>query len=120
MMEFIACNPVQEESLRNLPFPNIFREVTDPLTNEVQEKVGIWTLLVSNLIPAGTIFCISSGKNPNNNYAPMGFMVTKQEITTDIDIQKRLRKIIPFTSYRKTPYVANGYCITAITGMATT
>ena len=119
IMKYIACNPIQEESLRNLPYPNIFREVTNPLTNEVEQKVGIWTLLVSNLIPAGTILCISDGQNPNNNYAPMGFMVTKQEITTDIDIQKRLRKVIPFTSYRKTPYVANGYCICEITGMNT-
>jgi hypothetical protein len=117
--KFIACNPVQEESLRNLPYPNIFREVTNPLTNEVEQKVGVWTLLVSNLIPAGTVYMISDGQNPNNNYAPMGFMVTKQEITTDIDVQKRLRKIVPYTTYRKTPYVANGYCIVKMTGGAT-
>ena len=88
IMKYIAVNPIQEESLRNLPYPNLFREVTNPLTNEVEQKLGIWTLLVSNLVPAGTVYGISDGQNPNNNYAPMGFMVTKQEITTDIDIQK--------------------------------
>ena len=118
-MKYIACNPIQEESLRNLPYPNIFREVTNPLTNDVEQKVGIWTLLVSNLIPPGVVYGISDGQNPNNNYSPMGFMVTKQEITTDIDIQKRLRKIIPFTNYRKTPYVANGFCICKSTGFTT-
>ena len=119
IMKYIAINPIQEESLRNLPYPNLFREVTNPLTNEVEQKLGIWTLLVSNLVPAGTVYGISDGQNPNNNYAPMGFMVTKQEITTDIDIQKRLRKIIPFTSYRKTPYVANGFCVCKSTGYST-
>ena len=119
IMKYIICNPIQEESLRNLPYPNIFREVTNPLTNEVEQKIGIWTLLVSNLIDPGVVYAVSDGQNPNNNYAPMGFMVTKQEITTDIDVQKRLRKIVPYTTYRKTPYVANGYCIVKMTGGAT-
>jgi hypothetical protein len=117
IMNYIAVNPIQKESLKNLPVPSLYRALADPLTGKVEETLGSWTILTSNLIPAGTAFAISDGQNPNNNYAPMGFMVTKQEITTDIDIQKRLRKVIPFTSYRKTPYVANGYCITEITGM---
>jgi hypothetical protein len=50
-MKYIACNPIQEESLRNLPYPNIFREVINPLTNDVEQKVGILILLVNNLIP---------------------------------------------------------------------
>ena len=30
IMKYIAVNPIQEESLRNLPYPNLFREVTNP------------------------------------------------------------------------------------------
>lgn len=115
--KYIIVNPIQKESLKNLPTPYVFRTVQDPLTGKVEEQIGAYTVLTSNLIPAGTSFVLSDGQNPNDNYAPMGFFVTKQDITTDIDIQKRLRKIIPFTSYRATPYVANGYCIIEITGM---
>lgn len=118
--KYVLCNPVNKESLRNIPVPSLYHEWVDPLSHEVQEKIGSWVILTSNLMPAGTAYMISDGQNPNNNYAPMGFMVTKQEIVTDIDIQKRLRKLIPFTSYRKTPYITNAYCICGISGLSTT
>ena len=116
---YIVMNPIQKESLRNLPYPNLYRTVENPLTHEVEEKLGIWTIMTSNLITAGTVYMISDGQNPNNNYAPMGFMVTKQEITTNIDTELRRGVIIPYTVFRKVPYVTNAYCIVKMTGGST-
>jgi len=118
-MDTILCNPIQKRDIKNLPNYSLLREVTSPITQQPMQMLGEWELCWSNVIPKGTVYCLSTGKNLSAAYAPLGYFLVKRPLTTDVDLIKSKEIVKPLLSTRYAPIVTNGECITKITGCLT-
>jgi hypothetical protein len=119
MMDTIVCNPIQKRDIKNLPNYSLYRDEISPITQKPIQMLGEWEICWSNVVPAGTIICASTGKNLSAAYAPMGFFVVKRPLTTDIELLKSKEIVKPIESTRYAPIVTHGECLAAITGLAT-
>jgi len=119
IMDTILCNPIQKRDIKNLPNYSLYREEISPITQKPLQMLGEWELCWSNVIPAGTIYCISTGKNLSAAYAPLGFFLVKRPLTTDVELLKSKELVKPILTTRYAPVVTNGACIASITGLAT-
>lgn len=119
IMDTILCNPIQKRDIKNLPNYSLYRDEISPITQKPLQMLGEWELCWSNVIPAGTIQCISTGKNLSAAYAPLGYFLVKRPLTTDIELLKSKELVKPILTTRYSPLVTNGPCIAAITGLAT-
>ena len=118
-MDTILCNPVQKRDIKNLPNYSLLREVTSPITQQPMQMLGEWELCWSNVIPAGTVYCISTGKNLSAAYAPLGYFLVRRPLTTDVDLIKSKEIVKPLLTTRYAPIVTNGECVAKITGCLT-
>jgi hypothetical protein len=119
MMDTIVCNPIQKRDIKNLPNYSLYREEISPITQKPIQMLGEWELCWSNVVPAGTIICLSTGKNLSAAYAPLGYFVVKRPLTTDVELLKSKEVVKPILSTRYAPIVVNGQCQASITGLAT-
>ena len=119
LMDTIVCNPIQKRDIKNLPNYSLYREEISPITQKPIQMLGEWELCWSNVVPAGTIICISTGKNLSAAYAPLGYFLVKRPLTTDVELLKSKELVKPILSTRYAPIVVNGQCIASITGLAT-
>jgi hypothetical protein len=119
MMDTIVCNPVQKRDIKNLPNYSLYRDEVSPITQKPIQMLCEWELCWSNIVPAGTILCISTGKNLSAAYAPLGYFLVKRPLTTDVELLKSKEVVKPILSTRYAPIVVNGQCLAAITGLAT-
>ncbi len=119
LMDTILCNPIQKRDIKNLPNYSLYHDVVSPITQKPMQMLGEWELCWSNVIPAGTIYCISTGKNLSAAYSPLGFFLVKRPLTTDVELLKSKELVKPILTTRYAPVVTNGACIAAITGLAT-
>ena len=119
LMDTILCNPIQKRDIKNLPNYSLYRDEISPITQKPMQMLGEWELCWSNIIPAGTLYCISTGKNLSASYAPLGFFVVKRPLTTDVELIKSKELVKPILTTRYAPVVTNGACIAAITNLAT-
>jgi hypothetical protein len=120
LMDTIVCNPIQKRDIKNLPNYSLYRDEISPITQKPMQMLGEWELAWSNVVPAGTIICLSTGKNLSAAYAPLGFFVVKRPLTTDVELLKSKEIVKPIESTRYAPIVTHGECMAAITGLATT
>jgi hypothetical protein len=118
-MDTILCNPIQKRDIKNLPNYSLLREVTSPITQQPMQMLGEWELCWSNVIPAGTVYCISTGKNLSAAYAPLGYFLVRRPLTTDVDLIKSKEIVKPLLTTRYAPIVTNGECVAKITGCLT-
>ncbi|MGD0072528.1 MAG: hypothetical protein ABSB71_13330 [Candidatus Bathyarchaeia archaeon] len=119
LMDTILCNPLQKRDIKNLPNYSLYHDVISPITQKPMQMLGEWELCWSNVIPAGTVYCISTGKNLSAAYAPLGFFLVKRPLTTDVELLKSKELVKPILTTRYAPVITNGECIAAITGCAT-
>ncbi len=119
LMDTILCNPIQKRDIKNLPNYSLYRDEISPITQKPMQMLGEWELCWSNVIPAGTLYCISTGKNLSAAYAPLGYFVVKRPLTTDVELLKSKEIVKPILTTRYAPVVTSGSCIAAITGLAT-
>jgi hypothetical protein len=119
LMDTILCNPIQKRDIKNLPNYSLYRDEISPITQKPMQMLGEWELCWSNVIPAGTIYCISTGKNLSAAYAPMGYFLVRRPLTTDVELIKSKELVKPILTTRYSPLVTNGPCIAAITNLAT-
>ena len=119
LMDTIVCNPIQKRDIKNLPNYSLYREEISPITQKPMQMLGEWELCWSNVVPAGTIICLSTGKNLSAAYAPMGMFLVKRPLTTDVELLKSKEVVKPLLTTRYAPIVLNGQCMAAITGLAT-
>ena len=119
LMDTILCNPIQKRDIKNLPNYSLYRDEISPITQKPMQMLGEWELCWSNVIPAGTLYCISTGKNLSAAYAPLGYFVVKRPLTTDVELLKSKELVKPILTTRYAPVVTNGACIAAITNLAT-
>jgi hypothetical protein len=119
LMDTIICNPIQKRDIKNLPNYSLYRDEISPITQKPLQMLGEWELCWSNVVPAGTIGCLSTGKNLSAAYAPLGYFVVKRPLTTDVELLKSKEIVKPILSTRYAPIVTHGECITLITGLAT-
>jgi hypothetical protein len=119
MMDTILCNPVQKRDIKNLPNYSLYRDEISPITQKPMQMLGEWELCWSNVVPAGTIYCISTGKNLSAAYAPMGYFLVRRPLTTDVELIKSKEVVKPILTTRYAPVVTNAQCLAAITGLAT-
>jgi len=83
------------------------------------QMLGEWELCRSNVIPAGAVYFISTGKNLSAAYAPLGYFLVRRPLTTDVDLIKSKEIVKPLLTTRYAPIVTYGECVAKITGCLT-
>jgi hypothetical protein len=124
-MNFVAdsllVNPINARDLKYLPQFSLSAQYGEAVvqTGALGTVYGL-NLYVSNVVPAGTAYVLSTGQNLSASYAPLGFFVIKRPLFTDIDIKKEFDAVDVTLTTRYAPVVLNGECIAKITNLATT
>jgi hypothetical protein len=117
----LLCNPINARDLKYLPQFSLYAQYGEPViqTGALGTVYG-FQFYVSNVVPAGTAYLLSTGQNLSASYAPLGFFVIKRPLLTDIDIKKEFDAVDIVLSTRFAPVITCGEAISKITGLATT
>ena len=117
----LLCNPVNARDLKYLPQFSLYAQYGEPViqSGAIGTVYGL-QFFVSNVVPAGTAYVLSTGQNLSASYAPLGFFVIKRPLLTDIDIKKEFDAVDIVLSTRFAPVITCGEAISKITGLATT
>ena len=117
----LLCNPVNARDLKYLPQFSLYAQYGEPViqSGAIGTVYGL-QFFVSNVVPAGTAYVLSTGQNLSASYAPLGFFVIKRPLLTDIDIKKEFDAVDIVLTTRFSPVITCGEAISKITGLATT
>jgi len=117
----LLCNPVNARDLKYLPQFSLYAQYGEPViqSGAIGTVYGL-QFFVSNVVPPGTAYVLSTGQNLSASYAPLGFFVIKRPLLTDIDIKKEFDAVDIVLSTRFSPVITCGEAISKITGLATT
>jgi hypothetical protein len=117
----LLVNPVNARDLKYLPQFSLYAQYGEAVVQSgAIGTVYGFKFYVSNVVPAGTAYLLSTGQNLSASYAPLGFFVIKRPLLTDIDIKKEFDSIDVSLTTRFSPVITCGEAISKITGLATT
>jgi hypothetical protein len=120
IVDKILMNPINARDVMYLPMFQIALQYGEPVIQT--GKIGtIWGMdvLISNVVPVGKAYILSTGPNLSAAYAPMGFFVIKRPLMTDVDIKKEFDSVDVTLTTRYSPVVLNGDAICIQKGLAT-
>jgi len=117
----LLVNPINARDLKYLPQFSLYAQYGEAVVQSgaIGTVYGL-QFYVSNVVPVGTAYLLSTGQNLSASYAPLGFFVIKRPLLTDIDIKKEFDAIDISLTTRFAPVVTCGEAISKITGLATT
>jgi hypothetical protein len=117
----ILLNPVNARDVMYLPQFSLHMQYGEPViqTGMIGTIYGM-AVLVSNVVPVGNAYILSTGQNLSAAYAPMGFFVIKRPLLTDIEIKKEFDSVDVSLTTRYSPVVTCGEAIFKVTGLAST
>jgi hypothetical protein len=117
----LLVNPVNARDLKYLPQFSLYAQYGEPViqSGAIGTVYGL-QFFVSNVVPPGTAYVLSTGQNLSASYAPLGFFVIKRPLLTDIDIKKEFDAVDITLTTRFSPVITCGEAISKITGLATT
>ena len=117
----LLVNPINARDLKYLPQFSLYAQYGEAVVQSgaIGTVYGL-QFYVSNVVPAGTAYLLSTGQNLSASYAPLGFFVIKRPLLTDIDIKKEFDSIDISLTTRFSPVITCGEAISKITGLATT
>ena len=117
----LLVNPVNARDLKYLPQFSLYAQYGEAVVQSgaIGTVYGL-QFYVSNVVPPGTAYLLSTGQNLSASYAPLGFFVIKRPLLTDIEIKKEFDAIDISLTTRFAPVVTCGEAISKITGLATT
>ena len=126
----LLVNPINARDLKYLPQFSLYAQYGEPVVQSgaIGTVYGL-QFFVSNVVPVGTAYVLSTGQNLSASYAPLGFFVNsfldgtgelKRPLLTDIDIKKEFDAVDIVLSTRFAPVITCGEAISKITGLATT
>jgi hypothetical protein len=116
----ILMNPINARDVKYLPMFSLALQYGEPVIQT--GRIGtIWGLgvYVSNVVPVGKAYILSTGPNLSGSYAPMGFFVIKRPLLSDVEIKKEFDSVDVTLTTRYAPVVLNGDAIVEIKGLAT-
>jgi hypothetical protein len=117
----LLCNPVNARDLKYLPQFSLYAQYGEAVVQSgAIGTVYGFQFYVSNVVPPGTAYLLSTGQNLSASYAPLGFFVIKRPLLTDIDIKKEFDAVDIVLTTRFSPVITCGEAISKITGLATT
>jgi hypothetical protein len=121
VVDSLLVNPVNARDLKYLPQFSLYAQYGEAVVQSgAIGKVYGLDLYVSNVVPAGTAYLLSTGQNLSAAYAPMGMFIIKRPLLSDVEIKKEFDSVDVTLTTRYAPVVLNGECISKITGLATT
>jgi hypothetical protein len=117
----ILVNSVNARDLKYLPQFSLYAQYGEAIvqTGAIGKVYGL-DFYVSNVVPVGTAYVLSTGQNLSASYAPMGMFIIKRPLLSDVEIKKDFDAVDVTLTTRYAPVVLNGECISKITGLATT
>lgn len=117
----LLVNPVNARDLKYLPQFSLYAQYGEAVVQSgaIGTVYGL-QFYVSNVVPPGTAYLLSTGQNLSASYAPLGFFVIKRPLLTDIEIKKEFDSIDVSLTTRFSPVITCGEAISKITGLATT
>ena len=122
----LLMNPVNSRDVMFLPQFSLWgqfghEEVAGqpPIQNGKIGSIFGMDVTISNVVPAGTAFAISTGKNMSAAYSPLGFFVIKRPLMSDVEIKKEFDSVDVTLTTRYAPVVTYGEAIVEIQGLAT-
>ena len=117
----LLVNPINARDLKYLPQFSLYAQYGEAVVQSgaIGTVYGL-QFYVSNVVPVGTAYLLSTGQNLSASYAPLGFFVIKRPLLTDIDIKKEFDAIDISLTTRFAPVITCGEAISKITGLATT
>jgi hypothetical protein len=121
LADSLLVNPVNARALKYLPQFTVYAQYGEAViqSGAIGKVYGL-DLYVSNVVPAGTAYVISTGQNLSASYAPMGMFIIKRPLLSDVEIKKEFDSVDVTLTTRYAPVVLNGECISKITGLDTT
>jgi len=121
LADSLLVNPINARALKYLPQFTVYAQYGEAViqSGAIGKVYGL-DLYVSNVVPAGTAYVISTGQNLSASYAPMGMFIIKRPLLSDMEIKKEFDSVDVTLTTRYAPVVLNGECISKITGLDTT
>jgi hypothetical protein len=116
----LLVNPINARALKYLPQFSLYAQYGEAViqTGAIGKVYG-FDFYVSNVVPAGTAYLISTGQNLSASYAPMGMFIIKRPLLSDVELKKEFDSVDVTLTTRYAPVVLNGECISKITGLDT-
>ena len=118
--EYLLINPVQEAQLNYLPHYTSYGYTGENSpTNGVVGEVENLRVVVTTVIPAGTAYVVSTGRNASGAYEPLGFWIEKSPLMAfyQFDVDRVVHKVR--TYYHAGPLITSSASVVKITGMST-
>jgi hypothetical protein len=121
LADSLLLNPINARDLKYLPQFSLYAQYGEAVVQSgAIGTVYGFNFYVSNVVPAGTAYLLSTGANLSASYAPMGMFIIKRPLMTDVELKKEFDSVDVMLTTRYAPVVLNGETITKITGLATT
>jgi len=125
-------NPINARDVMYLPQFSLYAEYGEQPSGMEHGLVGMiygMKVYVSNVVPAGTAYVLSTGPNLSASYAPLGYFVNitiiygdgevKRPLMTDVQVKQEFDSIDVSLTTRYAPVVTCGEAIAAITSLNT-
>jgi hypothetical protein len=115
----ILLNPINARDVLYLPQFSLHLQYGEPViqTGLIGTIYGM-SVYISNVVPVGTAYILSTGQNLSAAYSPMGFFVIKRPLMSDVEIKKEFDSVDVTLSTRYSPVVLCGEAIAKLTGLA--
>ena len=117
----ILINPVNARDVMYLPQFSLHMQYGEPViqTGMIGTIYGM-AVYISNVVPVGTAYILSTGQNLSAAYSPMGFFCIKRPLMSDVEIKKEFDSVDVTLTTRYAPVVLCGEAIAKVTGLAST
>jgi hypothetical protein len=122
IVDSFLLNPINARDVMYLPQFSLyaqFGEQPSAMQNGMVGQIYGMDVYVSTVVPAGTAFVLSTGKNLSAAYAPLGYFVIKRPLMTDVEVKQEFDSVDVTLTTRYSPVIVCGEAISAITGLNT-
>jgi hypothetical protein len=122
IVDSFLLNPINARDVMYLPQFSLyaqFGEQPSGMQNGMVGQIYGMDVYVSTVVPAGTAFVLSTGKNLSAAYAPLGYFVIKRPLMTDVEVKQEFDSVDVTLTTRYSPVIVCGEAISAITGLNT-
>lgn len=118
----VLLNPVNARDVMYLPQFSLYAQYGEQpgaMQNGVIGSIYGMQLYISNVVPVGNAYILSTGPNLSAAYSPLGFFVIKRPLMSDVEIKQEFDSVDVNLTTRYSPVVCCGEAICKVTGLNT-
>jgi hypothetical protein len=118
----LLLNPINARDVMYLPQFALYAQYGEQPSGMQNGMVGSiygLTTYVSNVVPVGVAYVLSTGPNLSASYSPLGFFVIKRPLMSDVEIKQEFDSVDVTLTTRYSPVIVCGEAIAKISGLNT-